>query len=188
MEKVESYEFQSFPPNDRTKGNINLYNQNIDFDINIGDGFCYPHHAHCYMQFEVVHKDDGSNFTTYPSNIKLVENFFPHMFSDITIRKHGTIIERIDHPGIVSTTMVRSYYSSDDTKELSMCFFTGEKIQRKENEILFPLKLLFGFFQDYQEIMWKGGLQISLDAVRMMIIVYSDGVTHQRHQKKENCN
>ena len=49
MEKIEKYELQTFPPNQRTINNLNTSNSVIEFLIDVGDSFTHPHNADCYI-------------------------------------------------------------------------------------------------------------------------------------------
>jgi hypothetical protein len=49
------------------------------------------------------------------------------------------------------------YYSNSEILELDKAgIYANGRLQRKSNEVLYPLKLLGGFFKDYQEVMWEG--------------------------------
>lgn len=39
MNKIETYEFQAFPVNEKTKRNHNIANKGIEINIHIGDGW-----------------------------------------------------------------------------------------------------------------------------------------------------
>jgi hypothetical protein len=62
MDKVESYEFQSFKTNNRTFNNLNVPNKDTEFDIDIGYGFIQPYNADCYVTFEVIGRDANGTF------------------------------------------------------------------------------------------------------------------------------
>ena len=49
MEKIEKYELQTFPPNQRTINNLNTSNSVIEFLIDVGDSFIHPHNSDCYV-------------------------------------------------------------------------------------------------------------------------------------------
>ena len=105
MESIESYELQSFTPNRRTFNNLNEPNKDIEFNFDVGDGFIHPHRADCYVKFEVVGASAGGTFSA-TDTIKLEDNFFPFFFSQIEIRKHGVVIDKVELPGITSTVIV----------------------------------------------------------------------------------
>ena len=161
MEKVEGYEQQSFPPSNKTINNLNKSSRDIEFLIDIGDGFMHPHNADCYVEYEVVSSDPNHPYE-HQSNIKLIDNFFPFLFSEIEIKKHGQVIERIENPGITATSLISCMTSTSDAVELQKSgFTTKENLGNGRGEILYPLKLLSGFCRDYKDVLWKGGLSIS---------------------------
>ena len=104
MDSVESYELQSFNPNRRTFNNLNEPNKDIEFDFDIGDGFMHPHKADCYMTFELVGAEAGGTYGVNDT-MRLINNFFPFFFSQIEVRKHGVVIDKIELPGITSTAI-----------------------------------------------------------------------------------
>jgi hypothetical protein len=54
------------------------------------------------------------------------------------------------------------YYSNSEILELDKAgIYANGRLQRKSNEVLYPLKLLGGFFKDYQEVMWEGDITVS---------------------------
>lgn len=161
MEYVQSYEYQTFPPTRRTFNNLNEPGKDVEFEIWAGDSYIHPHRADLYIKFDVVGQEQGGTYDAN-ANIKLVDNFVPHLFSQIEIRKHGTIIDRIDYPGIASTVVSTLTFSKSEAEALKAGgLITHDRLPRKENSVLFPLKLLFGFFSDYHDVMWKGGLKIT---------------------------
>ena len=120
----------------------------------------HPHNADCYIVLSGAFKT-AVNESMKTENVKLIDNFFPYLFSQIEIQKHGYTIDKIDFPGITSTALRSCFCSPNDEKMLEKTGWKGViKPVEKECEIIFPLKHLFGFFNDYKEIMWKGGLTI----------------------------
>ena len=184
MEQIESYELQSFPPNRRTFANLNEANREIEYDVDVGDGFVHPHRADLYLQFDVVKKESGDAFPA-AANLILVDNFVPHLFSQVEVRKHNTVIDRIDYPGITSTAVGTSKLSKTDAAYYQAGGFeAGTKISTRSHTVLFPMRLLPGFFSDYKEIMWKGGLRITFrraandnDALMRYATLGPDGTT-----------
>ena len=63
MEFIESYEYQSYPRSRRIFNNLNEPNKDIEFDIDVGDGFVQPHYSDLYIKFEVIRRVPGGTFT-----------------------------------------------------------------------------------------------------------------------------
>lgn len=51
-----------------------------------------------FISESFLKKSDGTKFPA-GSNIKLVDNFAPYLFSKIKIKKHNHLIEEVDQPG-----------------------------------------------------------------------------------------
>lgn len=162
MDKIESYQWQTFPPTERTKNNIGKPNLSTDIYMNVGDGWIHGEHAEIYMTYAVTHKD-GTNFSPMEgkSNVKLIDNFVPYLFSSIVVKKRNQIIFKMDYPGITSTVLQKSTFSNNELTSLEMAGISNPKLQRKEDEVLYPLRLLGGFFKDYKDITWEGDYTIS---------------------------
>jgi len=80
MEFIERYEYQSLPLNRRTFNNSNEPNKDIEFDLSSGIWFVHPRYGDLYIKYEVIGRDAGGTFTA-GSNIKLIDNFVPYLFS-----------------------------------------------------------------------------------------------------------
>ena len=57
------FEYHSFPPNRQTINNLNEPKKDIEFDIDVGDGYIHLHYSDLYIKFEVVGGDAGGPFT-----------------------------------------------------------------------------------------------------------------------------
>jgi hypothetical protein len=110
MEKIENYEFQSFKPNSKTSANLNEPNRKIEFEIDVGDGLIHLHNADCHADFDVIGRDaDGT--LTEPFDRRLIDNFFPHLFSEVVVKTYGQTIDVIENPGLTSTAIATCLYS-----------------------------------------------------------------------------
>jgi hypothetical protein len=162
MENIESNELQSFKPNQKTIDNLNKPNKSTEFDIDVGDGFIHTFYADLYMIFEIRGRDANGEYTqtaTHKDNVRLINNFVPHLFSEIRISKHGQIIDTIDYPGFTSTAVNTCKISKPEANYFDLSGWEGIQWRKTEEEILFPLRLLPGFCSDYKSIMYKGGLK-----------------------------
>jgi len=81
MDKIEKYELQTFPPNQRTINNLNTSNSVIEFLIDVGDSFIHPHNADCYIILSGVFTA-AVNETMKTENVKLIDNFFPYVLTN----------------------------------------------------------------------------------------------------------
>lgn len=161
MDKIESYQFQSFPVNEKTKNNLCVPNKVTEISIHVGDGWVHPNQAQLYMNFEVIH-DDGSDFSAYDgkTNVKLIDNYVAKLFDIVTIKKGNNILSVIEHPFISSSVLIRLTASISDKICLENCVMNNGNVMTKENEVLYPLELFGGFFKNYKEIMWEGDLTV----------------------------
>lgn len=163
MDKIESYQWQSFPATDRSKNNIGVPNKTTDIYLNVGDGWMHSERAELYINYKIIHKN-GSDYSAYggKSNVKLIDNFVPYLFSSINVTKRGQNIFRLDYPGITSTVLQKSTFSTNELIPLDNAGISSNpKLQQKEDEVLYPLRLLGGFFKDFKEITWEGDFTIS---------------------------
>ena len=58
-------------------------------------------------------------------NVKLIDNFFPYLFSQTEVQKHGYTIGKIDFPGITSTALLSCFCSPNDEKVLEKSGWKG---------------------------------------------------------------
>ena len=143
---------QTFPPNQRTINNLNTSNSVIEFLIDVGDSFIHPHNADCYNVLTGTFKA-AVNETIKTENVKLIDNFFPYLFSQIEVQKHGYTIDKIDFPGITSAALLSCFCSPNDKKNFKKYGWhfrteVPKNPAEKESEVIFPLKHMFGLFND----------------------------------------
>jgi len=55
-----------------------------------------------YIQGEFTPKDSTKTYVA-DNNVRIIDNFVAHLFSQIDFRKYGTLIDDIEFPGIAST-------------------------------------------------------------------------------------
>ena len=103
---------QAFSSNQRTINNLNTSNSVIEFLIDVGDSFIHPHNADCYIVLSAAFKTPV-NESMKTENVKLIDNFFQYLFSQIEIQKHGYTIDKIDFPGITSTALLSCFCSKE---------------------------------------------------------------------------
>ena len=120
---------------------------------------------------------------TEGENITLENNFFPRMFSQMSLKLGTSEVETIEYPGEVSSILnfVMTDYdykkeygtlsgwipdiSTGDTTATNTSYDLRKKLYNKGFEGSFPLKNLFGFLQCYNRIIFLISLEISLNRI-----------------------
>lgn len=74
-----------------------MFESSIDF----GDTLCTFKFQ--YFIFGSIINTEGGDYTA-GNSIKLIDNFAPYWFSRIGVRQHNNLIDKIEYPGIISTT------------------------------------------------------------------------------------
>ena len=116
-------------------------------------------------------------------NITLENNFFPRMFSQMTLKLGTSEVETIEYPGEVSSmlnfVMTDDDYKKEygtlsgwipdiatgDTAATNTSYDLRKKLYNKGFEGSFPLKNLFGFLQCYDRIIFLIPLEFSLNRI-----------------------
>jgi len=151
--EIERAEYKNYYP--LSKLHINEPNKKTEFNIDFGDNFCTSK-----FQFYIsgkLTKNDG-NDDDNKSNIKLINNFVPFLFSKIEVRKHNKLIEEIENPGQLSTIKGTITYSKSDN--VSQTGFESDfkgKFEAIGNLSHFGL----GFFENVHIPIYKGGFNIT---------------------------
>jgi len=86
---------------------LNAENKKTKFQLDLENNF-FSKNIKYYIAGELTPADATKSYNN-ESNIKMVDNFVAHLFSHIEVKKHDTLIDEIDYPGIASTL---SPYSS----------------------------------------------------------------------------
>ncbi|KAG8333735.1 hypothetical protein J6590_104400 [Homalodisca vitripennis] len=140
--------------------NFNAPNNNTTFKLDHGDAF-YDSRIMYHIQGKYVKKSDGSDYQTN-STVKLVDNFAAFLFSRIELRKHNTLIDTVELPGITSTINGIVSYSNTQKQSLSSSGFSSSFTGGGKFEALGTLGHLgLGFFDHLCYPMYKGGFEIT---------------------------
>ena len=138
--------------------NFNTPNNYTVFKLDYGDTF-----YNSRFMYHITGKVVKSNGTAYAANttVKLVDNFPAFLFTRIELKKHNTIIDNVDMPGIASTVkcLLTNSYMATKTLPISglISTFTGGG----KFEALGTLgQLGLGFFDHLRYPMYKGGFEI----------------------------
>lgn len=140
--------------------NFNSPNNYTVFKLDHGDSF-YNSRIMYHIRGKVVKKSDGSDYAD-KSNIQLVDNFAAFLFSRVELKKHNTLIDSVDFPGITSTVKALLSYSEGQRKCLDGCGFVSKFVGGGRFEALGTLSHLgLGFFDHLRHPMFKGGFEIT---------------------------
>lgn len=138
--------------------NFNTPNTYTVFRLDHGDAF-YDSRILFHIQGDVVKKSDASAFPKN-STIKLVDNFPAFLFSRIELKKHNTLIDSVDVPGITST--IKGFLMYKNSNALTNCGFSSQYTGGGKFEAIGTLGHLgLGFFDHLRNPMYKGGFEIS---------------------------
>ena len=95
----------------------------------------------------------------------MIDNFVGHLFSHIQVKKHGTLIDEIEFPGIASTVEGCVEYPGLNVyngKALASGFMAHKKYETKQLEAVGKLgDLGLGIFNDINIPIYKGGFEIT---------------------------
>lgn len=140
--------------------NFNTPNNYTVFKLDHGDSF-YSSRMMFHIQGEYVKKATGDAYEA-GSNIKLVDNFAAFLFSRIEVKKHNTLIDSIDMPGITSMIKGLLNYGEQDKNQLINCGFASRYKGGGKFEALGTLGHFgLGFFDRLRYPMYKGGFEIT---------------------------
>lgn len=139
--------------------NFNTPNNYTVFKLDHGDTF-YDSAIQYHICGEVVKKSDNSAYAA-KTNIQLIDNFIPHLFTRIELKKHNTTIDVVDHPGITSTVKSILNYNGSMKPALQNCGFASKYVGGGNFEAIGTLAHLgLGFFDHLNYPMYKGGFEI----------------------------
>jgi ABC-type polar amino acid transport system ATPase subunit len=87
-------------------------NKKTTFKLDVEDDFICKNIEY-YVEGKITPVDSKISYNN-KRNIKMVNNFVAHLFSQIEVKKHGTIIDEIGFAGIASTVKVCVSYPGAD--------------------------------------------------------------------------
>jgi len=151
-------EYQNFQPISIL--NLNAINKKTTFKVDVGDNFVSPQFKY-YISGKVVQHEDGKDFPTN-SKIKLIDNFVPHLFTEIEVKKHNKLLDQIEYVGVASTIKGTVSYSLDGNgptinSGFQSQFLGGGYFCTLGNLSNFGL----GFFKDVKYPIYKGGFELT---------------------------
>lgn len=138
--------------------NLNTVNTETVFDINCGDSFLNMKNAVYDIKGKYVDKN-GSPYASGTNTVKLVDNFVPHLFKSVILKKDDYIVDKVENVGRVSTmygTITSGEMLNDACSGFKSTWSGGGKFQALGLLSNFGL----GFLQDLSFPVYKGGFQI----------------------------
>lgn len=140
--------------------NFNTPNNYTVFKLDHGDSF-YDGRIMYHITGKLVKKIDGSDYAG-GSTIKLADNFAAFLFNRIEVRKHNTLIDVVEHPGITSTIKGLVSYSQSQRHTLYSSGFVSSFTGGGKFEAYGTMGHLgLGFFDSLRYPMFKGGFEIT---------------------------
>lgn len=131
------------------------YNNNdeIRIPINQQDVFTFPHDSYLYILLEYT-----NNLGVFDQTYKLVSNAVAFLFDEIRYEICGSEIDRIKNVGITTTMKNLLTIKPYEVNTLENAAWNENlygALSPSEKDLLFciPLKMLFGFVEDYKRIL-----------------------------------
>lgn len=139
--------------------NFNSPNNYTTFKLDFGDMFYNGR-----IMYHIMGKYTKKDGTDYPamSTINLVDNFPAFLFTRVELRKHNTLIDVVEHPGITSTMKGLVTYKGSQKPNLHICGFESKFQGGGRFEAYGALSHLgLGFLDNLHHPMYKGGFEIT---------------------------
>jgi hypothetical protein len=156
---VIELEYKRFNPDSNLY--LNAVNMPTTFKIELSNSFISKNIK--YTILGKLKSMDSKNPYKDNEHVRLAHNFVGHLFSKIEIRKHGTLIDDIDYPGIASTVKVCVEYSGIDannSKAINAGFYVNPH-ESYDIDVTGNLSDLgLGFFSDINTPIYKGDFEI----------------------------
>ena len=182
-ESIQEYEYHEYEPQART--NLNSAGE-IVINIELQDLFSHP--CESYLVFEgCLTKDDDTAYANADA-VAMTNNGIMYLFSNISYRLSNQEIESVHHPGQATTMLGLLKYSDDFSKAQGLnqlwqkdttstavvadnagfrtrqSYLIQQPTVKGTFSFRIPLKHIFGFFEDYDKIVY--GLKHTLTLVR----------------------
>jgi len=136
---------------------LNAENKKTTFKRDVEDDFVSKNIQY-YILGKISLTDPTKSYNK--SNIKMVNNFVAHLFPQIEVKNHGTLIDEIEFTGMAST--VKGCVSYPGLNEYNgEAFNSGFKTSAHESQNFEAIGKLgdlgLGFFNDITVPIYKGG-------------------------------
>lgn len=146
-ESVMEYEYRTHAPFTSTTFNPN---DEVRIAIQQQELFTYP----CESYLLITGKLTKSDGTTTDNSLKLINNAMAFLINEIRYEIGGVIVDRTKNVGITST--LKNYLSltqGDEVRLENGCWLGKDNTSPVEDfSYCVPLKMLMGFFEDYNRI------------------------------------
>lgn len=120
-------ELETFPPCKRNFRNLKTARKDIEFDIDVVDGFIIKkiilYYGFCSSRYIFLHF-----YETYTR--KLVNNFLPFLLSQIELKRQGVVIDQLNLSVMKSTTILTSKYTRPERLNTSDGKFMKDLVVR----------------------------------------------------------
>ena len=159
--EVPQLEFKNFYPTSTL--HLNDENKETSFKLDLEDDFIIKNIQY-YIAGEFIPTDSTKSYAK-DNTVKLIDNFVAHLYPQIEVKKHGTLIDDIEFPGIAGTIkgcVELPGLNVYNGKAINSGFETHSKYESKQSEALGNLSDLgLDFFNDISIPIYKGGLGIT---------------------------
>jgi hypothetical protein len=160
-DEVAQLQFKNFFPTSTL--HLNDENKKTTFKLDLEEDFITKNIQY-YVAGEFVPTDSTKSYDK-DSTVKLIDNFVAHLFTQIEVKKHDTLTDDIEFPGIADTIkgcVELPGLNVYNGKAINSGFETHSKYESKQFEALGYLgDLGLGFFNDISFPIYKGGLEIT---------------------------
>lgn len=146
-ESMMEYEYRTHAPFTSTTFNPN---DEVRISIQQQDLFTYPCESYLLISGKVT-KADGR---TADNTLKLINNAMAFLINEIRYEIGGVIVDRTKNVGVTSTLKNYVSLTPDDEMRLENACWLGKGKVASVDEFSFcmPLKMMMGFFEDYNRI------------------------------------
>lgn len=129
------------------------HNDEIRIAIQQQDLYVYPSDSFIYLECQVTEKPTDSTATEITPNF--VNNCAAFLFNEMRYELNGFEIDRCKNPGITTTLKALATFSNNDLYKLKIAGFniaSDDKVNKGVYSFCIPLKMIFGFAEDYNRI------------------------------------
>lgn len=165
-DSITGQQFHTYTPFTTSYDN----NDEVRITIQAQDLFVLPSQSYLYIDFTIA-KNDSSLFMDNEAIFSY--NFIAHMFSEMRYELNGIEIDRNKSPGITTTMKCLVACKSEDERSyLLMNENSNKSIAAGTYRMLFPLRFIFGFCDDYRKIIMNCKHELILTRSRSNECIY----------------
>lgn len=146
-DSVTEYEFRTFSPFSTTSFN---QSDEVRIGINQQDGLTLPSESYLHLRVSVT-KTNG----TEDDSLMISNNGMAFLFEEMRYELGGVVIDRTKNVGISSTlhNIVSLTPGEQERLENAGWYgYTNQKVGKKDISVCIPLKMMMGFFEDYNRV------------------------------------